>query len=292
MDPTTTTTTSPTVTFLPGKRGALNAVVDGYRYTKNGSHKENVYYRCVEQKTCNARITLTGGSLSSSLPTHLHPSQEADLAVLQTKSDIKKKASSTDLSTKNIVSTSLGLLDFEGVARLGCQLSSLNRMSQRARRKANRTPPLPTSLEQISIPSSYLTNDHGENMMLWDSGYTVERRRSFMFGSIDSVNLMNQYDAVLAGLPRSNNFVEGWHNGFQTLVGGSNPTLWTFLTALKKEENITFAKKVKKMMGEGPEAKRRKWRLYDERLSSIVTDFEQYDPMDYLSCIGAILFDI
>jgi len=362
MDPTTTTTTSPTVTFLPGKRGALNAVVDGYRYTKNGSHKENVYYRCVEQKTCNARITLTGGSLSSSLPTHLHPSQEADLAVLQTKSDIKKKASSTDLSTKNIVSTSLGLLDFEGVARLGCQLSSLNRMSQRARRKANRTPPLPTSLEQISIPSSYLTNDHGENMMLWDSGYTVERRRSFMFGSIDSVNvisdcdhlmldgtfssspqlfqqlltihgwwdsgwhiplvygllpgktevsyfertwvgsgsssplfdimLWNQYDAVLAGLPRSNNFVEGWHNGFQTLVGGSNPTLWTFLTALKKEENITFAKKVKKMMGEGPEAKRRKWRLYDERLSSIVTDFEQYDPMDYLSCIGAILFDI
>ncbi|KAL5247507.1 hypothetical protein ACHWQZ_G019400 [Mnemiopsis leidyi] len=472
MDPTTTTTTSPTVTFLPGKRGALNAVVDGYRYTKNGSHKENVYYRCVEQKTCNTRITLTGGSLSSSLPTHLHPSQEADLAVLQTKSDIKKKASSTDLSTKNIVSTSLGLLDFEGVARLGCQLSSLNRMSQRARRKANRTPPLPTSLEQISIPSSYLTNDHGENMMLWDSGYTVERRRSFMFGSIDSVNvisdcdhlmldgtfssspqlfqqlltihgwwdsgwhiplvygllpgktevlytsfleeldslaqfepqsvlcdferglhnavqhvwpgvtvrgcyfhykqalwrkmqafdlsaeykvlsspvrkmfkaigalpfvepgsvvdvwedqikpnlpsdmeefgsyfertwvgsgsssplfdimLWNQYDAVLAGLPRSNNFVEGWHNGFQTLVGGSNPTLWTFLTALKKEENITFAKKVKKMMGEGPEAKRRKWRLYDERLSSIVTDFEQYDPMDYLSCIGAILFDI
>ena len=105
------------------------------------------------------------------------------------------------------------------------------------------------------------------------------------------IMLWNQYDAVLAGLPRSNNFVEGWHNGFQTLVAVSNPTLWTFLTALKKEENITFAKKVKKMMGEGPEAKRRKWRLYDERLSSIVTDFEQYDPMDFLSCIGAILFD-
>ena len=84
--------------------------------------------------------------------------------------------------------------------------------------------------------------------------------------------LWNQYDAVLAGLPRSNNLVEGWHNGFQTLIGTSNPTLWTFLTALKKEENLTFTKKVKKMMGEGPEPKRRKWRLYDERLSSIVTE--------------------
>ena len=130
MDPTNTN--SPAVTFLPGKRGALNACVDGYRYTKNGGHKENVYYRCVEQRTCNARITLTGGSLSSPLPTHSHPSQEADIAVLQAKSDIKKKATSTDLPTKNIVSTSLGTLDFEGVARLGCQLSSLNRMSQRA----------------------------------------------------------------------------------------------------------------------------------------------------------------
>ena len=99
--------------------------------------------------------------------------------------------------------------------------------------------------------------------------------------------LWNQYDTVLARLPRSNNLVEGWHNGFQTLVGCSNPTLWTFLTDLKKEENLTFSKKVKMSLGEGPEPKRRKWRLYDERLSSIVDDFDEYDPMDYLHCIGS-----
>ena len=47
--------------------------------------------------------------------------------------------------------------------------------------------------------------------------------------------LWNMYDSVLAGLPRSNNLVEvGWL--FQS---------WTFLTALKKEENLTFSKKVK-----------------------------------------------
>jgi hypothetical protein len=72
--------------------------------------------------------------------------------------------------------------------------------------------------------------------------------------------LWNMYDSVLAGLPRSNNLVECWHNGFQTLVGCSNPTLWTFLTALKKEENLTFSKKVTMSLGEGPEPKRRKWR--------------------------------
>ena len=30
--------------------------------------------------------------------------------------------------------------------------------------------------------------------------------------------LWTQFDSVLAGLPRSNNIVEGWHNGFQSLV--------------------------------------------------------------------------
>ena len=39
----TNPSTSTTVTFVPGKRGALNAVVDGYRYTKNRTYKENVY---------------------------------------------------------------------------------------------------------------------------------------------------------------------------------------------------------------------------------------------------------
>ncbi len=70
--------------------------------------------------------------------------------------------------------------------------------------------------------------------------------------------LWNQFDSVLAGLPRSNNIVEGWRNGFQSLVGTSNPTLWTFLTAMKQEENLTFAKRVKMRMNEQPEPKKRK----------------------------------
>ena len=90
--------------------------------------------------------------------------------------------------------------------------------------------------------------------------------------------MWNMYDTVLAGPPRSYDVVEVWHNGFQKLVAlVSHPTLWTFLTALKKEENLTFSKKVKTRLGEGPEPKRRKWRMYD------------VDPMDYQQCIGEML---
>ena len=43
----------------------------------------------------------------------------------------------------------------------------------------------------------------------------------------------NQWDATLAGRPRSSNIAEGWHNSFRTLVGCTNPTIWKFLDALK-----------------------------------------------------------
>jgi hypothetical protein len=64
------------------------------------------------------------------------------------------------------------------------------------------------------------------------------------------------------------------------------------LTALTKEENLTFSKKVKMRFGEGPEPKNRKLtlRLYDRRLSNIVNDFDDYDPMDFLYFFGGMLF--
>ena len=73
------------------------------------------------------------------------------------------------------------------------------------------------------------------------------------------------------------------------MVGMSNYTLCMFLTALRKEENLTFAKKVKMRMGLSPIARSGEWRLYGERISSIVTDFDDYNPMDYLHRRNALL---
>ena len=52
----------------------------------------------------------------------------------------------------------------------------------------------------------------------------------------------NQYDVCLAGLPRSSNLAEGWHNGFRALLGCTNPAIWFFLTALKLEQGLTDQK--------------------------------------------------
>ena len=43
-------------------------------------------------------------------------------------------------------------------------------------------------------------------------------------------------------LPRTNNNVEGWHNGLQANINACHPNLWKFLDVLKQEENLSGVK--------------------------------------------------
>ena len=58
----------------------------------------------------------------------------------------------------------------------------------------------------------------------------------------------NHHDASLALLPRSSNMAEGWHNGFRSLVRCSNPTIWSFLDALKLEQRLTDQKIAERLL--------------------------------------------
>ena len=99
---------------------------------------------------------------------------------------------------KEIVADSLGTFDLEGMANLNCQITALFKMSRLSRQKANRNPPAPTSLEDIAILPSYMTSNQGNNILLWDSSYTEERRRTFIFiiilFSIMILTLKNLFD--------------------------------------------------------------------------------------------------
>ena len=109
---------SPPVTFTKGKKGVLNAVIDGHRYSRNGKHNNNTYYRCTE---CKVRVTINEvNELVSQLPEHVHDSREAEIGVTQVKNAITEAAATTDRPTKDIVATSLGTLDFEGMNCLNC----------------------------------------------------------------------------------------------------------------------------------------------------------------------------
>ena len=101
----------------------------------------------------------------------------------------------------------------------------------------------------------------------------------------------NQYDCCLAGLPRSSNLAEGWHNGFRSLVQCSNPTIWKFLEALKLEQGLTDQKITERLMRRPPPQRAAKWIRYDSLLESFMQayDNQEYEVIDYLSAVSAAL---
>jgi hypothetical protein len=48
----------------------------------------------------------------------------------------------------------------------------------------------------------------------------------------------NVHDATIIGDARTNNLCESWNNGFQQLIGHSNPSIWTAIDGLRKDQAL------------------------------------------------------
>ena len=103
----------------------------------------------------------------------------------------------------------------------------------------------------------------------------------------------NHHDASLALLPRSSNMAEGWHNGFRSLVRCSNPTIWSFLDALKLEQGLTDQKIAERLLLHPAPPRSKMWVNLDNKLQEFINayDNEQYGSyVDFLSAVSSILF--
>ena len=117
------------------------------------------------------------------------------------------------MPTKHLIATTAAGLNFETRSKLNCQINSLGKMARLSRQKANRHPVNPTSLEHLVIPPAYLKTHSGENLLLWDSEYSTNLRRSFLFGT-------------------ENNMEYGLHNSLNMVIDGTfkvAPTMFTQL---------------------------------------------------------------
>ena len=59
-------------------------------------------------------------------------------------------------------------------------------------------------------------------------------------------DMWNQNAAGRNLLKRSKNIAEGWHRGFNSMLGCSNPTIGKFLDCVKAEQSLTDMKKKNK----------------------------------------------
>ena len=103
-------------------------------------------------------------------------------------------------------------------------------------------------------------------------------------------DIWNQYDATRALLPRSSNIAEGFHHGFHSMLGCSHPTIWKFLDTIKAEQSLTDVKLAKRLCREGPAPRQKKWVKYDQKLQTIVEDYDNFDSvLEYLDVVGTLL---
>ena len=77
-------------------------------------------------------------------------------------------------------------------------------MARQSRRIAHSYPTSPRTLEELSLPADYTHSSSGETLLLWDSCYTTELRRSFLFGTpTDTRTLLEAGHLIIDGTFKS-----------------------------------------------------------------------------------------
>jgi hypothetical protein len=95
----------------------------------------------------------------------------------------------------------------------------------------------------------------------------------------------NVYDRVLESLPRTNNSVEGWHNGFQRSLMCSHPSLWRLIEQLQKEEGLQRFSIAQLLAGQSVPT-RKVYRTCNARITNVVGDYSNRTRLDYLRSIA------
>lgn len=120
----------------------------------------------------------------------------------------------------------------------------------------------------------------------FESTYIGELRAGVRGNPLYSHDIWNVYDRVIAGLPRTTNHVEGWHNGFQRSVSQSHANIWTFLSCLKKENATMHFKIAQDLAGVAAAPQKRVYRQLNESIRNIVRNYGNRNVIDYLRAIS------
>ncbi|XP_060603822.1 uncharacterized protein LOC132756709 [Ruditapes philippinarum] len=75
----------------------------------------------------------------------------------------------------------------------------------------------------------------------------------------------NVHETTLNDGDRTNNVCESWNNGFRHLVGHSNPSLWTVINCLQKDNSLVETEVYRDSVGENVTKRRRKETVSHQR---------------------------
>ena len=100
------------------------------------------------------------------------------------------------------------------------------------------------------------------------------------------LELWNCYELHLRRVPLTTNAVEGWHRGFQTLLGASHPSLWKLIEAFKKNDALQEVRQEQVDSGIAPAPTKAAYKDKQDRLFTVVSKFRLKEPLGYLRDIA------
>lgn len=99
------------------------------------------------------------------------------------------------------------------------------------------------------------------------------------------INIWNQFQSAGGGIARTTNSVEGWHHSLQSIFLCQHPTLWSFLTGLERDSNLSKAAYLQSATGTN-HLGRKKYRDLKDRVSRVVAAYGGTDTLTYLRAIA------
>ncbi|XP_057321233.1 uncharacterized protein LOC130665011 [Microplitis mediator] len=102
-----------------------------------------------------------------------------------------------------------------------------------------------------------------------------------------NVKIWNHYLSVKMSLPRTNNSVEGWHNGFNKRAQASHLIFWRFIELFRSEQAITDIKLEQFVAGGGGQnPTRKKYPDKNERILKVINEYSNRHLLTYLRGIA------
>lgn len=98
--------------------------------------------------------------------------------------------------------------------------------------------------------------------------------------------LWNVYDRVVAGVPRSNNAVEGWHNAFANRVSINHPNIIKLTEKIRREQSKFEIDITRIAQGHQIKTQKLCYRKIEERIERLVTAYDSSQMNQYLSNIA------
>ena len=93
-------------------------------------------------------------------------------------------------------------------------------------------------------------------------------------------------DRVRDNLPRTNNSVEGWHNGFNQHVGCHHANIWKLIDVIRNDDDVSKVNLIQILGGNAPRAPNPIFARVNARIMTVVNSYNNRTPLDYLRGIS------